>query len=231
MLQSSVSLPEVARRPAPWDLTGSGWVVALRMAPGSPLRDAFMPGALAGRGQGAIAYLMYVDYAESACGPYRELLFIPGSFPFADGRRHLTISRILVSTWDSVVNGRINWGIPKDRADFDVVEAVAGGREERIRVVSEGRELCDLRFASVPFMPSLPVSSALLPERYLTLAQHFEGRDYFYAPQASGRVRPGRLVSWRFDAQLFPDLATTSVLAVFKVERFRMRFPLARVSA
>ena len=188
MLQSGVSLPVVARQPAPWDLTGSGWVVALRMAPGSPLRDAFLPGALAGRGQGAIAYLMYVDYAESACGPYRELLFIPGSFPFADGRRHLTISRILVSTWDSVVNGRINWGIPKDRADFEVAEVLAGKREERIRVVSEGRELCDLRFASVPFMPSLPVSSALLPERYLTLAQHFGQVSMFAAPTMVRRL-------------------------------------------
>lgn len=230
MLQASASLPEVARKPAPWDLTGSGWMVALKAPPGSPSRDAFLPGSLAGQGRGAISYLMYVDYAESACGPYRELLFIPGAFPFADGGRHLTISRILVSTWDSVVNGRLNWGIPKDRADFEVAAAVAGGREDHIRVISDGRELCDLRFASVPFMPSLPVSSALVPERYLTLAQRFEGRDYLYTPQASGRVRPGRLVSWRFDAPLFPDLAAASVLAVFKVERFRMRFPLARIS-
>ena len=126
MLQASASLPEVARKPAPWDLTGSGWMVALKAPPGSPSRDAFLPGSLAGQGRGAISYLMYVDYAESACGPYRELLFIPGAFPFADGGRHLTISRILVSTWYSVVNGRLNWGIPKDRADFEVAAAVAG---------------------------------------------------------------------------------------------------------
>ena len=62
-----------------------------------------------------------------------------------------------------------------------------------------------------------------------TLAQRFRGRTYYYAPEARGRVRPGRLLSWRFDATLFPDLADAAVLAVLKVESFRMTFPVARI--
>lgn len=228
MLQPDASLPAVPLRPAPWDLSGSGWMVALKLPTGSSERDAFLPAALAGRGRGLASFLMFVDYAESGCGPYRELLFIPGSFPFEDGRRHLTIGRILVSTWDSVVNGRNNWGIPKDRADFDV-ERSAGKREERVRVTSDGRELCELRFAPSRLAPPLPVNGRLLPSGLRTLAQCFRGRTYYYAPEARGRVRPGRLVSWRFDAKLFPELSAAAVLAVLNVESFRMRFPVARI--
>ncbi len=172
---------------------------------------------------------MYVDYAESGCGPYRELLFIPGSLPFEDGRRHLTIGRILVSTWDSVVNGRNNWGIPKDRADFEIERPAGNGRDERIRVTSDGHEVCELHFAAPRLAPPLPVSGGLLPERLRTLAQNLRGRTYYYAPEARGRVRPGRLLSWRFDATLFPDLAAAAVIAVAKVDSFRMRFPVARI--
>jgi hypothetical protein len=170
---------------------------------------------------------MYVDYAESGCGPYRELLFIPGAFPCDDGRRHLSISRILVSTWDSVVNGRNNWGIPKDRADFEVRQ---DGRDEVVRVTSDGRELCELRLATLRFAPPLPVHSGIVPAALRTMAQRFRGNSYYYAPEARGRVRPGRLVSWRFDSALFPDLSGAAVAAALRVESFRMTFPVARVA-
>jgi hypothetical protein len=229
VLQPDASLPDVPLCPPPWDLRGSGWIVALRLPPGSPAREAFLPAELAGRSRSAVSFLMYVDYAESGCGPYRELLFIPGSFPFEDGRHHLSIGRILVSTWDSVVNGRNNWGIPKDRADFAVERPDVDGRDERIRVTSDGREVCELHFAVSRLAPPLPVSGGLLPTGLRTLAQSFRGRTYYYAPEARGRVRLGRLVGWRFDATLFPDLAAAAVLAVMKVESFRMRFPVARI--
>jgi hypothetical protein len=229
MLQPDATLPQVPLHPAPWQLRGSAWIVALKLSPDAAARDAFLPPELAGRGRGLASFLMYVDYAESGCGPYQELLFIPGAFPFGDGRRHLTISRILVSTWDSVVNGRDNWGIPKDRADFAVERAGSHGREERVRVACEGRESCELRFAPLRLAPPLPVHGGLLPVALRTLAQRFRGRTYYYAPEARGWVRPGRLLSWRFDPALFPDLAGAAVVAACKVESFRMKFPVARL--
>jgi hypothetical protein len=219
MLQPDSTLPEVPLAPAPWDLRGSGWMVVLKLPPGSPARDAFLPADLAGRGRSLASYLMYVDYAQSGCGPYRELLFLPGAYPFGDGRRHFTISRILVSTWDSVVN---------DRADFEVTTDVAA-REQCVRVTSDGRELCELRFGDLRFAPRLPVNGGLVPASLRTLAQQFRGRTHYYAPEARGWVRPGRLLSWRFDAELFPDLAGSAVVAALRVESFRMTFPVARV--
>jgi hypothetical protein len=196
MLQPDARLPDVPLSPAPWDLSGSGWIIALRLPPDSPARDAFLPAGLAGRGRGLASFLMFVDYAESGCGPYRELLFIPGTFPFEDGRRHLSIGRILVSTWDSVVNGRNNWGIPKDRADFEVEQGGSDGREERVQVTTDGRELCELSFGTLRFAPPLPVRGALLPVALRTLAQFLEARGLL------GLARPARGRIERLDLDL-----------------------------
>jgi len=227
MLQPDDSLPTVPLKPAPWSLQGQGWIVALKLPAGHPAQGAFLPPEFAGQCRGGHALLMFVDYAQSDCGPYHELLLIPGSFPFRDGRRHLSISRILVSTWDSVVNGRRNWGIPKDRADFDVRYGVDGGREDHIVLRDGGRVMADLHFRSWPL--SLPVFGGIVPERLRTLAQRHAGADYFYAPSSRGWIRPGKVVSWKFDPELFPDLAGARVVAALKIPSFHMTFPVARV--
>ena len=178
-----------------------------------------------------MSLLIYVDYAASGCGPYRELLFIPGSFPFEDGRRHFTISRIVVSTWESAVNGRANWGIPKDRADFDVRSHPANLRETSIVVrADDGREMCALTLAVTAFAPRLPVPGFLVPEGLRTLAQRFGGRTYYYAPASSGWLQPGRLLEWRFDPELFPDLRGSRVVAACSIPSFRLGFPVARIA-
>jgi hypothetical protein len=38
------------------------------------------------------------------------------------------------------------------------------------------------------------------------------------------------LLSWRFNAELFPDLSGAAVVAALKVESFRMTFPVAGVT-
>ena len=127
MLQPSASLPNVPLVPAPWSLRGHAWMVAMRLPKNDPARTAFVPPGLQATVKAAFSVLMCVVYDEAPCGPYRELLFIPGTMNFGDAR-YPSISRILVSTWDSVVNGRINWGIPKDRANFDWVRGDDGDR-------------------------------------------------------------------------------------------------------
>ena len=231
MLLSDSDLPVLPECPPPWQLSGSAWLVALRLAPDSTARRAFLDESAAAQLRSPFALLMYVDYTVSPCGPYRELLFIPGHLPFEDGRRHFTISRILVSTWESVVNGRRNWGIPKDRAQFEVDEEVDAGGSTTVRVsTDDGREICALRLAPRRFAPLLPVPGGLVPTGLRTLAQRHAGHTYYYAPTASGWIRPGRVVDWRFDAALFPDLRAASILGAGRVERFRMTFPPARIA-
>ena len=225
MLQSNESLPDVPRFPAPWSLRGHAWMVVLRLPAGDPARTAFVPADLRATVKSAFSVLMCVVYDEAPCGPYRELLFIPGTMHFGDAR-HPSISRILVSTWDSVVNGRSNWGIPKDRADFDWTRSETG---DHWRVTSEGREVCSLEFTE-PTGVRLPLSTAWVPRRLGTLAQRRDGRTCYYRPEATGSLRLCRLRRWRFDPELFPDLSRATVLTAARIEGFRMVFPVARQS-
>lgn len=224
MLQPAESLPDAPRVPAPWSLRGHAWMVALRLPAGDPARTAFVPPELRATVKSAFSVLMCVVYDESPCGPYRELLFIPGTMKFG-GERRPSISRILVSTWDSVVNGRINWGIPKDRASFDWARSEGG---DRWRVTTDGRELCALEFTA-PTGLRLPLRSSWVPRTLGTFAQRFDGRTYEYRPEATGDMRLCRLRQWRFDPELFPDLGRATVLTALRIEGFRMVFPVARI--
>jgi len=224
MLQPDQSLPDVKRVPAPWSLRGHAWLVALRLPAGDPARTAFVPLDLRATVKAAFSVLMCVVYDEAPCGPYRELLFIPGTMNFG-GVRHPSISRILVSTWDSVVNGRLNWGIPKERADFDWVRNAGG---DHWRVTSDGRELCSLEFTE-PTGVRLPLRSSWMPRQFGTLAQRLDGRTCFYRPEATGDLRLCRVRQWRFDPELFPDLGGATVLMALRIEGFKMVFPVARI--
>jgi len=225
-LQSSEALPATPRVPAPWSLRGHGWIVLLRLPRQSAARTAFVPASLQSSLRAAISALVCVEYVSAPCGAYRELLLIPGTMRFPDGRRYASISRILVSSWASVVNGRANWGIPKDRAE--TIEIARDAATERFRVVDGERECCRLDFEA-PRGPRLPLRTWWLPAGWGTLAQLHEQQAYYYRPTASGSLRPVRLLQARYDGTLFPDLSSATVLAAFRVEAFTMEFPVARV--
>ena len=227
LIQPHPSSPEVSRVPAPWVLHGHAWIVLLHLPRRAPARTAFVPETLRGSLRAPVSTLMCVDYADAPCGAYRELLFIPGAMRFPDGRLHASISRILVSTWASVVNGRANWGIPKDRADFEI-ERTAD--VDRFSVEVAGQGACRVEFES-PRGPRLPLYTSWVPANWGTLAQLHEGKAYYYRPRARGTLRPARLLRWQVDAALFPDLTHASVLASMRVDGFEMEFPVARVEA
>lgn len=227
VLQGAASLPPVARVPAPWTLRGNAWIVLMRLPRHSPARTAFVPDVLRGSLRTVVSTLMCVEYTEAPCGAYREVLFIPGAMRFPDGKMHASISRILVSTWDSVVNGRANWGIPKDRADFTIERGV--GRD-RFCVSEAGRECCRVEFEP-PRGPRLPLRTTWLPASWSTLAQLYDAKVFCCRPLARGSMRPARLSHWVFDAEKFPDLADATALASMRIEDFTMTFPVAQILA
>jgi hypothetical protein len=214
-----------ARVPAPWSLRGNGWIVLLRLPADDPARHAWLPAELRASVAAPVSALMFVDYLVAPCGPYRELLFVPGVARFPDGRRHATISRIVVSTWDSVVNGRANWGIPKDRADFDVA---CTPDHDRLGVSDAGRDACRIEFEPGRGL-RLPFRTSWLPREWLTFAQLRDGCAYYYAPSARGTLQACRLLHWHFDGVRFPDLSRATVLASLRVVDFALEFPVARV--
>ncbi len=226
-MQSSDGATEpLLRAPAPWRLHGRGYICMLRHDPACRARDAFDAPTLAGRRlHSPYAWMMFVDYQQSDVGPYHELLFIPGRYPFENGRRHLSISRIFVSTMDSVVNGRRNWGIPKDQAQFDV--RYRGGALESVTVSSADGHIADLQFRSLPLW--LPFSTALVPRSLRTLGQHHDGKTFIYTPSAQGWVKPARLQRAQVNPAMFPDLSRARPVLAVEVPRFRMTFPVSQV--
>jgi len=209
----------------PWNLTGRGYVVVMRFTQDFLRTQAFLDDGLRSSLRGTMAYWMFVDYRTADCGPYRELLFIPGRCRFSQGR-FLTISRIYVSTSASVINGQRNWGIPKERCDFEVT--YSRDRRDHIRLLSGGKPLAELAFQ--PFGPAFPMFLGLLPERWLTLGQHYQGKEFVYLPKATGRARLACLKQRWVAPDLFPDLVQGTPLACFAVDDFQMVFPIATVT-
>jgi hypothetical protein len=210
----SIRVPAV---PAPWSLEGRGYIVLYRFKDSFVRERGFLPeGASPSGGLGSV---MLVDYRSSDAGPYRELLFIPGKLDLAGGRWH-RITKIYVSTMESVLNGRKNWAIPKDRADFDF----SGGRDgESVTVSRGGADFFRARFRARG--PRFPVSTAFLPFPLL------QGGDGAYLQTTFSGKGSGRLAAIseiEADQALFPDLGAARPLAAIAVDPFRITFPVAR---
>ena len=222
LLTPDDALPEVAPAPAPWTLHGDGWLLLLRL-PEAVRNDArHLPPELRDRPVSGPSIVMFVDYSDSPAGPYRELLYIPGRFTLDGGRHAWSVTRIYVSSWESVANGRRNWGIPKDRADFRRVPA---GRGERLEIETDGRRIATLELAARG--PALPVHAALLPAGIRTLVQFHAGQRFEFAPRARGLAGAAKVRHLASDGALFPDLAQAHVTLALRARRFTLDFPVA----
>lgn len=225
-LVADADLPSVPLAPAPWQLTGQGYILLVKL-PKEVLDDPrHVPAELRGTRRGGFAMVMLVDYEHSAVGPYRELLYIPGTFAFG-AARHRSITRIYVSSVESVVNGRRNWGIPKDACDFDFQYGRDGG-EDRLSASLNGKTFA--RFSFRPGRVKLPFSTSMLPKFLLNLAQRHAGQQFVYAPSAKGSIAFAKVTDWAFDSALFPDLARGKVLTAVRVPRFTMAFPVSTIT-
>ncbi len=210
----------VAAAPAPWNLEGRGYIVLYKLSADFARERGFLPAGC--QSAGGLGALMLVDYRSSDAGPYRELLFMPGKLLISGGKWH-RITKIYVSTMESVLNGRENWAIPKERADFDLRRE---GRDEFAAVSLGGKPFFTARFRAGG--PRFPVSTALLP---FPLLQGEEGR--YLQTTFSGRGA-GRLASFEaleIDQEFFPDLSLARPLAAIAVDPFRITFPVARAMA
>ena len=216
---------ETTHIPAPWALTGSGYILLFRFTHEFVRDKCRVPKPLEKSFSGGLGTVIYADYLSSDAGPYRELLFIPGTFDFS-GRRYYSITRIYVSTPQSVAAGRENWGIPKELATFDAVRDEPG--MERIRVTAQGRLVAELKFTSMDI--GLPVTSALVPPSLRTLAHTGEDGVLLTAPKARGAVAPARTLEIRTDEELFPPVDQVRRIATVRIPHFFMVFPPAVIA-
>jgi hypothetical protein len=211
----------VKKYPAPWNLKGNGYIFAYKFPKKRSSEQFFHADFLDDPAFSGFGTVMLVDYHESTAGPYRELLFVPGRFNYK-GKKLYSITKIYVSTMESVVNGRENWGIPKELADFTITPA--GWRKERIIVEKDGELIMDvtLRKFGLPYF----VSTRLFP---LPLVQKLNKKIYFTKFNGRGKGLLTFAKSITVNSKLFPDITRNRPLFIKRVENFKIEFPVSTI--
>jgi hypothetical protein len=122
------SLKLYKQAPAPWKLQGEGTILIYKFSRNWIETHGNLPEHLKGKFQGGLGFVMLLNYQTSPVGPYKELLFIPGTFaPY--GKQAIT--KIYVSTEVCSQNGHSNWGIPKETIPISLEKS---GRSDFIDV-------------------------------------------------------------------------------------------------
>lgn len=211
----------VERVKPPWKLTGSGWVLLYRFD--EDFVAPYLPGYLQGAFAGGVGAVMLVNYRTSPVGAYRELLFVPGVFKHGRRKYH-AVTQIYVSTEASLVNGRENWGIPKQLADFEIEQI--DDTTQQITVLQG-----DAPFFQAALQQGIlrfPVNTLFVPG-FLTpklLQQRDDGQQLITAPRAAGVISPtATLEHTAAEPSLFPDVSAHKPLGIIEAVNVRLFFP------
>jgi len=204
--------------PPPWSLTGNGYIFLYRFPADFVRENGFLAPYQAHGYRGLLGAVMFVDYHTTPVGPYKELLFIPGLFKLG-GRRTFSISKIYVSSSESVWNGIQNWGIPKELADF------------AIETIDDHTQRLVARHNSEPFFEvvvqknhfSFPINAALFP---LKITQQLGSELIMTKPSAKGKASFGKILDLKINSAYFPNLEKLKPIAVLAVTGFEMGFPV-----
>ena len=212
--------PNIAA-PPPWTLTGNGYIFTYWFSKEwvetfGHLLDFQEKGFLGGLGT-----VMLVDYRSSEVGPYRELLIVPGRFELG-GKKQYSISKIYVSTYESVWNGINNWGIPKELADFEINQ-LTDNREE-IKVSLRGEVFFEAVLTKRNFY--FPISTRFFP---LRLAQQRKADLLVTNSSAKGKATFLKYYALRINQEYFPDVSALNPLTILAVKNFTMTFPVPEV--
>jgi hypothetical protein len=222
MIQNPNTMPPPeAKAIAPWQLDGDGYIFLYKFPKWFVQKHGFLSASQHRDFKGYFGTVMLVDYKTSAVGPYQELLFIPGMFDVA-GKNRFSITKIYVSTYNSVWNGINNWAIPKQVADFKW-ETIAK-KKEKIEVSMNDKVF----FSAILEKKWLkfPLTTALLP---INLVQTTHQDNLLLTqPTASGQGQLASLTSVEVDAEFFPDISLVKPIMVLAANRFKMIFPIAK---
>ncbi|MCF7946180.1 MAG: acetoacetate decarboxylase family protein [Spirochaetia bacterium] len=213
--QGLESIPKV---PAPWNLKGRGYIILFRLKKDFAEKHTSISPSI-GNFAGGFGAVMLVDYQESDAGPYQELLSIPAKY-MHQGKKRASIDTIYVSTMESVVNGRRNWGIPKQYAEFSF-SASQNGKTEDISVQKEGENIFSAGFmhAGMPF----PVHTRFLP---FPLIQEHEGSFLYTRFSGKGIGRLAKISEVKTGKGFLP-MEYVKPTAVIYVDPFSIIFPQA----
>ena len=207
--------------PAPWFLTGNGFVLLYHLPAAFNHQFGFMADYQKAGYKGGIGAVMLVDYKSSDVGPYYELLYIPGLF-YIGGKLTFSISKIYVSSYDSLWNARENWAIPKELAQFKVTTLPDGSH--RFQASQQ-----DHQFLEVALKPKgwqIPFTSKLLPLSRITQQNHLG--DLLLTPiTLKGQVRFCSSEVKFSEPDFFPPIHQLKPIVTLTIQDFSMIFPVA----
>jgi len=217
-----------AEFPAPWTLSGTGVMIFFPAHKKNVLDSAFIGAENRESFRGGMGAVMLVHYENADCGPYDELLYIPGFFEH-NNKTYIRITKIFVSSQASVEWGRRNWAIPKELADFEWRQ----GKKEwhiDVRQPKTGNSIYSVSLS--PRFFSFPITTSLLPWKLLQkqASQYSQGEDFYLEPALDGRGSARICFIDRVEGSKdFPDYHEMSHgprIAV-AIDPFKMTFPVA----
>jgi len=220
--ESTFTANSVRRVPPPWVLRGSGYILLYKFPKDFAIEEGRIPPFLAASFAGGLGAVMLVDYAESNAGPYSELLFIPGRFRYR-GKKLDCITKIYVSSLESVVNGWENWAIPKEQADFVFATQEDQGTET-VLITRGGEPVLDVKLKHGGI--SFPIHTALLP---FPLVQERDDKLYYTSFTGRGTAQFAHIKELRVNPELFPDIHPYHPLMSMRIDHFAITFPPAQV--
>ncbi|MEZ4900756.1 MAG: acetoacetate decarboxylase family protein [Spirosomataceae bacterium] len=203
--------------PAPWTLTGDGYIFLYRFPKQWIVEKGFLLDYQQLNYKGIVGCVMLVDYHNTPVGPYRELLLIPGLFKLCH-KTTFSISKIYVSDSNSLWNGIENWGIPKELSDFTLQSI--DNHTEKIGVIREGKPFFEATIQRGKI--SFPLTTALFP---LRITQQLRDNWIITKPTAKGKAYFGKLTDIKVNGDFFPDIGFLKPVAVLAIKDFEMTFP------
>lgn len=208
--------------PPPWTLTGNGYIFTFWFKKDWVKKYGHLLGFQENNVLGGLGTVMLVDYHSSDVGPYRELLIVPGRFKLG-GKKQFSISKIYVSTYESVWNGINNWGIPKELADFEINKLA--DNTEQIKVSVQGEVFLEAKLTKRKFY--FPITTSFFP---LRLAQQREDKLLITNSSAKGKATFVKSQELQINQTLFPDVSSLKPLTVLAVKEFEMIFPIPEMA-
>ena len=206
----------------PWTLKGKGYIFLYHFSKEFVMKNGFLADYQKdGYNGDMLGTIMLVDYQESPVGPYQELLFIPGRCKF-DGKKIFTISKIFVSSLDSVKNGIENWGIPKELANFKV--SYLSDNQTKFDVSIDGESFFTAHLKNKSFY--FPISTRFFP---LKLAQKLGKKLIVTKSMAKGKASFAKFLSLKVNEKYFPDISKLKPIAALAIKDFKMTFPIPSI--
>jgi len=199
--------------------------------------------------EGGLSGIFIIRYSDTGdtVEPYSELLFSPGIFRVppsstSDGKSGCSwrITCVYVSSMQSVIWGRKNWGIPKYLANFKWgSEPGSSVQTVEITLAGENEPFFTATLTDSKYIPGIPFNTKYLPSVFLIQPKlkeesYLDPDDditaaadaYYKIPViASGKINITYISGQGGDGVRFPTLQGSDVLTVgAHLPAFRMDF-------